>query len=162
MRATAQSENAARALGMNLAGMRTLAFVISAGFAGLAGGLYTFLNLFVNFETFTFFHSISFLLMVILGGMGSLAGPIIGTPILTYVAEILQDLKEWQIFAYGALLLLVMFVMPSGIVGTIGQRLPAAFDALARARVRTVAKRGGRDRRYPAAADRQHRYRARD
>ena len=120
MRATAQSENAARALGMNLAGTRTLAFVISAGFAGLAGGLYTFLNLFVNYETFTFFHSISFLLMVILGGMGSLAGPLIGTAALTYVAEILQNLKEWQIFAYGALLLLVMFVMPSGITGTIG------------------------------------------
>jgi branched-chain amino acid transport system permease protein len=119
MRATSQSENAARALGINLAGTRTLAFVISAGFAGLAGGLYTFLNLFVNYETFTFFHSISFLLMVILGGMGSLAGPIIGTSILTYVAEILQDLKEWQIFAYGALLLAVMFVMPQGIVGTI-------------------------------------------
>ena len=59
----------------------------------------------MNYETFTFFHSISFLLMVILGGIGSLAGPIIGTSILTYIAEILQDLKEWQIFAYGALLL---------------------------------------------------------
>jgi len=121
MRATAQSENAARALGINLAGTRTLAFVISAAFAGLAGGLYTFLNLFVNFETFTFFHSISFLLMVVLGGVGSLAGPLVGTAVLTYVAEILQDLKEWQIFAYGALLLLVMYVMPSGIVGTIGK-----------------------------------------
>jgi ABC-type branched-subunit amino acid transport system ATPase component/ABC-type branched-subunit amino acid transport system permease subunit len=119
MRAAAQSENAARALGTNLVSTRTLAFVISAGFAGLAGGLYTFLNLFVNFETFTFFHSISFLLMVVLGGVGSLAGPILGTAILTYVAEILQDLREWQIFAYGALLLLVMFVMPSGIAGTV-------------------------------------------
>lgn len=120
MRATAQSENAARSLGINLADTRTLAFVISAGFAGLAGGLYTFLNLFVNYETFTFFHSISFLLMVVLGGVGSLAGPIIGTSILTYIAELLQDLKEWQIFAYGALLLVVMFVMPAGITGTIG------------------------------------------
>ena len=134
MRATSQSENAARALGINLAGTRTLAFVISAGFAGLAGGLYTFLNLFVNYETFTFFHSISFLLMVILGGMGSLAGPIIGTSILTYVTEIFQDLKEWQIFAYGALLLLVMFVMPAGITGTLGHLYnrvcrPRAVDA---------------------------------
>ena len=119
MRASAQSENAARALGINLVATRTLAFVISAGFAGLAGGLYTFLNLFVNFETFTFFHSISFLLMVILGGTGTLAGPIIGTAVLTYIAEILQDLKEWQIFAYGALLALVMFVMPAGIAGTV-------------------------------------------
>ena len=75
MRATAQSENAAKALGINLAATRTLAFVISATLAGLAGGLYTFLNLFVNYETFTFFHSVAFLLMVILGGTGTLARP---------------------------------------------------------------------------------------
>ena len=76
MRATAQSENASKALGINLAGIRTLAFVVSATLAGLAGGLYTFLNLFVNYETFTFFHSVSFLLMVILGGTGTLLGPV--------------------------------------------------------------------------------------
>jgi ABC-type branched-subunit amino acid transport system ATPase component/ABC-type branched-subunit amino acid transport system permease subunit len=120
MRATAQSENAARALGINIALTRTLAFVLSAALAGLAGGLYTFLNLFVNYETFTFFHSISFLLMVILGGTGTLAGPIVGASILTYIAEILQDLREWQIFAYGVLLAALMFVMPHGIMGTLG------------------------------------------
>jgi branched-chain amino acid transport system permease protein len=133
MRATAQSENAARALGINLAGTRTLAFVISAALAGLAGGLYTFLNLFVNYETFTFFHSISFLIMVILGGTGTLAGPIVGASILTYIAEILQDLKEWQIFAYGVLLAALMFVMPQGIVGSIGA-LYARLTTTARAR----------------------------
>jgi branched-chain amino acid transport system permease protein len=120
MRATAQSENAAKALGINLAAIRTLAFVISATLAGLAGGLYTFLNLFVNYETFTFFHSVSFLLMVILGGIGTLIGPIVGTSILVYVAEILQDLVEWQIFAYGFLLAAAMFIMPQGVVGTCG------------------------------------------
>ncbi len=119
MRATAQSENAARALGINVAATRTLAFVISAVLAGLAGGLYTFLNLFVNYETFTFLHSVSFLLMVILGGTGTLIGPVVGTSLLIYIAEILQDLREWQIFAYGFLLAAVMFVMPLGIVGTI-------------------------------------------
>ena len=120
MRATAQSENASRALGINIGVTRTLAFVISAALAGLAGGLYTFLNLFVNYETFTFFHSISFLLMVILGGTSTLAGPIVGASILTYIAEILQDLQEWQIFAYGVLLAALMFLMPQGIMGTLG------------------------------------------
>ncbi len=119
MRATAQSENASRALGINIVGIRTLAFVLSAVFAGLAGGLYTFLNLFVNYETFTFFHSVSFLIMVILGGTGTLLGPVIGTSILTYIAEVLQDLREWQIFAYGMLLLVIMFVLPKGIVGSV-------------------------------------------
>lgn len=118
MRATAQSENAARALGINIAGTRTLAFVLSASLAGLAGGLYTFLNLFVNYETFTFFHSVGFLLMVILGGTGTLLGPIIGASILLYIVEILQDLKEWQILAYGLLLAVIMFVLPKGVVGS--------------------------------------------
>ena len=117
---------------------RTLAFVISAVLAGLAGGLYTFLNLFVNYETFTFFHSISFLLMVILGGTGTLIGPVVGTSILIYIAEILQDLREWQIFAYGFLLAAVMFVMPLGIVGTIGRSM-AAPRRRRRARTRSQA-----------------------
>ncbi|WP_249137359.1 branched-chain amino acid ABC transporter ATP-binding protein/permease [Bradyrhizobium tropiciagri] len=119
MRATAQSESAARALGINLAGMRTLAFVISAALAGLAGGLYAFLNLYVNYETFSFFHSVSFLLMVVLGGLGTLLGPLLGASILTYIAEALQNLREWQIFAFSVLLAAVMFVMPRGIVGSL-------------------------------------------
>lgn len=133
MRATSQSENASRALGINIGWIRTLAFVLSAVLAGLAGGLYTFLNLFVNYETFTFFHSISFLLMVILGGTGTLLGPVLGTSILTYIAEVLQDLKEWQILAYGLLLAIIMFVMPKGIVGSVAA-LAQRFTVKARAR----------------------------
>ncbi len=119
MRATAQSENAARALGINVTNIRILAFVISAILAGLAGGLYTFLNLFVNYETFTFLHSVGFLLMVILGGTGTLLGPVVGTSALTYVVEVLQNVREWQVFAYGLLLALIMFVMPRGVVGSL-------------------------------------------
>lgn len=119
MRATAQSENASSALGINVANTRMFAFVVSAALAGLAGGLYTFLNLFVNYETFTFFQSISFLLMVIFGGVGTLTGPLIGAAILTYVPEFFQGFREWQTFAYGAMLAAVMFLMPQGIVGSI-------------------------------------------
>lgn len=120
MRATAQSENASSALGIDVANTRMFAFVTSAALAGLAGGLYTFLNLFVNYETFTFFQSISFLLMVIFGGVGTLLGPLVGAGILTYIPELFQDFKEWQVFAYGAMLAAVMFLMPNGIVGSAG------------------------------------------
>jgi branched-chain amino acid transport system permease protein len=133
MRATSQSENASRALGINIAGTRTLAFVLSAVLAGLAGGLYTYLNRFVNYETFTFFHSVGFLIMVILGGTGTLLGPVLGTSILTYIAEILQDLREWQIFAYGVLLAVIMFVLPKGIVGSVAA-LIKRFTTASRAR----------------------------
>ena len=136
--------------------------MISATLAGLAGGLYTFLNLFVNYETFTFFHSVSFLLMVILGGTGTLAGPVVGTSILVYIAEILQDLQEWQIFAYGVLLAAVMFVMPRGIVGTAGE-LYARLTTRSRARAtQALAQPGGAARGNPRPGRCTRTARARD
>jgi ABC-type branched-subunit amino acid transport system ATPase component/ABC-type branched-subunit amino acid transport system permease subunit len=119
MRAAAQSENAARALGVSVVGIRTLAFAVSAGFAGLAGGLFANLALFVNYETFTFTASIELLLMVILGGAGTLAGPLVGTFVLFGATQVLQGLGEWQTFGYGALLAIVLFVLPKGIVGSL-------------------------------------------
>jgi branched-chain amino acid transport system permease protein len=118
MRAAAQSENAARALGVNVVGIRTLAFAVSAGFAGLGGGLFANLALFVNYETFSFTTSIELLLMVILGGSGTMAGPLVGTAVLFAATQFLQGLGEWQTFAYGLLLAVVLFVLPKGVVGS--------------------------------------------
>lgn len=98
MRASGESENAARALGVNVTGIRTLAFAISAGLAGVAGGLFANLTLFVNYESFTFATSIELLLMTILGGSGTLVGPVVGTAILFLAAQMLQGLQEWQTF----------------------------------------------------------------
>jgi len=132
MRAAAESENAARALGINVVAIRTLAFAISAGLAGLGGGLFANLALFVNYESFTFSQSVELLLMTILGGSGTLAGPVVGTATLFMASQALQGLQEWQTFAYGVLLALVLFVMPEGIVGGLARlrrRLrPAAIE----------------------------------
>lgn len=119
MLAVSQSETASRALGINPTGMRTLAFVISSVTAGIAGAFYAFLNSYISPDIFTFSDSVRFLLMVILGGAGSTFGPVIGAYILTYLPEYLQQFQLWQKFAYGALLLLVMFVLPQGILGTL-------------------------------------------
>jgi branched-chain amino acid transport system ATP-binding protein/branched-chain amino acid transport system permease protein len=119
MLAVSQSETASRALGINPTGMRTLAFVISSVTAGIAGTFYAFLNSYISPDIFTFSDSVRFLLMVILGGAGSTFGPVIGAYILTYLPEYLQQFQLWQKFAYGALLLLVMFVLPQGILGTL-------------------------------------------
>jgi branched-chain amino acid transport system permease protein len=118
MVAVSQSETAARSIGLNATGVRTLAFVISAATAGLAGTLYAFLNSYISPDIFTFSDSIRFLLMVILGGAGTTTGALIGAFILTYLPEYLQQLQYWQKFAYGALLAVVMFALPLGIVGT--------------------------------------------
>jgi ABC-type branched-subunit amino acid transport system ATPase component/ABC-type branched-subunit amino acid transport system permease subunit len=121
MRATAESENAARALGINVVAIRTLAFALSAALAGLGGNLFANFTLFVNFETFTFSASIELLLMTILGGSGTLAGPVVGTGVLFAASQALQGLQEWQTFAYGALLAVILFVMPEGIVGSLAR-----------------------------------------
>jgi branched-chain amino acid transport system permease protein len=119
MRAVSQSETAARTVGINPIVIRLMAFVIAASVAGAAGGAYAYLNLFVNPDTFRFDDSVRFLLMVILGGSGTILGPALGAGVLTFIPEVLQALGAWQRFAYGLLLALVMFVMPLGIVGTI-------------------------------------------
>jgi branched-chain amino acid transport system ATP-binding protein/branched-chain amino acid transport system permease protein len=119
MLAVSQSETAARALGVDATGVRTLAFVAAAVTAGLAGTFYAFLNSYISPDIFTFSDSVRFLLMVILGGAASTFGPILGAYILTYLPEYLQQFAVWQKFAYGALLLVVMFVMPRGIMGSL-------------------------------------------
>ncbi len=121
MRATAESENAARALGINVIATRTLAFAIAAGFAGLGGGLFANLALFINYESFTFGNSIELLLMTILGGSGTLAGPLVGSGLIFLASQALQVLGEWQSFGYGLLLALVLFVMPDGVVGSLAR-----------------------------------------
>lgn len=119
MRAVSQSETAAKAVGVDPTAMRVMAFVIAAVYAGLAGALYAYLNRYVNPDTFSFADSIRFLLMVILGGAGTTLGPLVGAGILTWIPNVLQQFGKWQLFAYGALLAIVIFVLPKGIVGTI-------------------------------------------
>lgn len=119
MRAATQSETAIRSLGVNPISARTLAFAVAAVYAGVAGTLYAYLNNYVNPDTFRFLDSLRYLLMVILGGSGTVLGPIIGAGVLTYVPELFQAFGAWQHFAYGALLAFVIFAMPLGIVGTV-------------------------------------------
>ena len=121
MLAVSQSETAARSLGINATGVRTLAFVIAAATAGLAGVLYAFLNSYISPDIFTFSDSIRFLLMVIFGGAGTTTGALFGALILTYLPEYLQQFQYWQKFAYGLLLAVVMYVLPLGVFGTIVQ-----------------------------------------
>ena len=118
MLAVSQSETAARSVGLNVTAVRTLAFVVSAATAGLAGVLYAFLNSYISPDIFTFSDSIRFLLMVIFGGAGTTTGSLVGALILTYLPEYLQQLQYWQKFAYGLLLAVVMFILPLGVFGT--------------------------------------------
>ncbi|ADH90873.1 ABC transporter related protein [Ancylobacter novellus DSM 506] len=153
--AVAQSETAARALGLDPTALRTLAFVIAAVTAGVAGTYYAFLNSYISPDIFTFTDSIRFLLMVILGGAASTFGPVIGAYILTYLPEYLQEFAVWQKFAYGALLLIVMFVLPRGIMGSLGalwSGLRPAARAIAATDARTTLAREASEQRAELVA----------
>lgn len=110
---------AARGLGINVRKYKVLAFSISAFLAGLAGGLYAFLRGFISPETFNGSQSVLFMTMLLLGGITSSAGPVVGACILLLFKELLQSLSVWQGLAYAVCMLVVLFFMPNGIVGLV-------------------------------------------
>jgi ABC-type branched-subunit amino acid transport system ATPase component/ABC-type branched-subunit amino acid transport system permease subunit len=122
MRAVRDSETAAESIGISPLAVKTAAFAISAALAGIAGGLFAPLSGFVTPETFTFMQSILFLLVVVIGGAGSLAGPLIGALIIGVLPEWLASLESYRLLFFGALLLVVLWLAPEGIAGVL-QRL---------------------------------------
>jgi branched-chain amino acid transport system permease protein len=113
--AARENELAATAMGVNVPRQRAIAFAIGAACAGLAGSLYAHFVSYVSPESFTLLQSIGFLTMVVLGGLGSLSGAIIGSFIVTGVPEVLRGIAEYRILAYGLLLVLFMMFLPGGL-----------------------------------------------
>jgi len=118
MRAVKDSEVAAESIGLDPVRIKALAFTISAVCAGLAGAFFAALSGFVTPSTFTFSQSILFVLVVIIGGAGSVAGPLVGAAIVVLLPEALAGLAEYRLLFFGALLLGVLWVAPEGVVGT--------------------------------------------
>ena len=126
MRAVRDSEVAGQSLGLNPVMIRAAAFGLSAVAAGLAGGLYAPITAFVSPSSFSFFQSILFLLVVIIGGSGTVFGPLVGAVIVVLLPEFLSDFAEYRLLFFGGLLLVVMWLAPSGIVGAVMARLRKA------------------------------------
>jgi branched-chain amino acid transport system permease protein len=116
-----EDEIAAESMGIQTFKYKTLAFCIGAGMAGLAGVLFAHTTQFISPNNFTFMWSVIILLMIILGGLGSISGAIIGAVILTLLPELLRLLgptvSEWRMVIYSVLLILLMLAKPTGILG---------------------------------------------
>src|SRR5258706_7039830 len=119
MRAVKDSEVAAESVGLNPVAIKALAFALSAACAGLAGALFAPLAGFVTPSTFAFLQSILFVLAVIVGGAGTLAGPLVGAAIVVLLPEVLAGLAEYRLLFFGALMLAVLWLAPEGIVGEV-------------------------------------------
>jgi branched-chain amino acid transport system ATP-binding protein len=119
MRAVKDSETAAESVGLNPVAIKTLAFALSAACAGLAGALFAPLSGFVTPSTFAFLQSILFVLVVIVGGAGTVSGPLVGAAIVVLLPEALAGLAEYRLLFFGALMLVVLWLAPEGIVGEV-------------------------------------------
>ena len=104
-----------------LPGQVGVAFLIGTAAAGLAGGLYAYLTQLVVPDTFGFVQSVTILAMVVIGGIGSTWGVVVGAILLTLMPELFRFINDYKLLVYGALLLLVMRFSPGGIAGWVAR-----------------------------------------
>ena len=123
MRAVRDSEIAGQSLGLNPVTVRTMAFTLSSVIAGMAGAIFAAMTNFISPESFPFLQSILFLLVVIIGGAGTVLGPVVGAVVVVLLPEFLSGLAEYRLLFVGVLLLVVLLAAPRGVVGEIERRI---------------------------------------
>jgi len=125
-----EDELAAEAMGVNTTRYKVTSFVIGSGFAGVAGVLFAHYNKFLSTNDFQFIKSFEIIIMIVIGGMGSMTGAILGAIIVTLLPELLRQLPDIQVGAttfkfadlrlviFALILILTMILRPQGILGT--------------------------------------------
>jgi branched-chain amino acid transport system permease protein len=121
-----ENETLAQSIGVDVTHYLVLATVVSAAMAGLGGGLYAHYTRFVSPEVFLFTYTVTMVIMVVAGGKGTLAGPVVGAVLFTALPEALRAVAswQWQMLLYGVLLVAILFFMPQGIVPSLRDRWP--------------------------------------
>lgn len=116
-----EDELAAEAMGVNTTRYKVLSFVISSAFAGIAGALFGHFRQFLHTNDFQFIRSIEIIIMIVLGGMGSISGAILGAIVITILPELLRQLPgnlySYRLVIYSALLIVIMLTRPQGLFG---------------------------------------------
>jgi branched-chain amino acid transport system permease protein len=139
--AVREDEIAAEAVGVNTYRTKVLAFVLAAVFAGFAGVLSGLYNAYMDpsMQSMGFLKSIEVVVMVVLGGLGSVTGSVLTAVVITVLPELLRAFSEYRMVAYSALLIILMLARPQGIFGT----HELSFDGITRRRVRSNDPRDG-------------------
>ncbi len=136
-----EDEIAAKAMGINIADYKILAFVLGSAFAGLAGGLYAHINGFLHPNSFNFIKSFDPMIIIVMGGLGSMTGTLAASFLWALILEgvlrlvLPQGFETWRYVVYPLLLLLLMLLRPSGMFGNfevpfLRQVLPALPERL--------------------------------
>jgi branched-chain amino acid transport system permease protein len=125
MEAIKESESAALASGISVNRTKAVAFTISAAYAGTAGGMFTLIQSFVHPDVLGFDTLVLILSMIVIGGIGTLPGVLIGVLVLGLLPEVMRDLEVLQELFYGVILMAFLMFMPRGIWGAISQWIDA-------------------------------------
>jgi branched-chain amino acid transport system permease protein len=123
LRAIHDSEVAAQVAGVDVAGAKLVAFVVSAVYAAVAGGLFAWLNGLVTPDVAGFLHSIELVTMAVLGGLGSLLGSVVGAAILVLLPQLLTVFHEYEQLVLGLVMMLVMIFLRAGVVPSLAATL---------------------------------------
>ena len=136
--AVRNSEALAEALGIPLARTKRLAFVLSVIYAGLAGGLYAGVVRFLGPDLAATHHTFELVMFMLVGGIGTILGPILGSILVPWLTQSLQFLQDYRMVVFGPVLILLLIFVPNGIVGTILHRR-ARRDAAQREQAQAAA-----------------------
>ena len=136
-----EDEIAAEASGIRTTYYKMMAFVLAAFFAGIAGGLYAHHVGVLSPTKFDFNYSVEFLVMVVLGGMGSITGSIIAAIVLTILPEALRGFEDYRMLLYSLVLIVMMLFRPTGLLGTYEFSLSRMLNRPRRAAI----KEGGKE-----------------
>jgi branched-chain amino acid transport system permease protein len=116
------AEVAAEAMGVSKVHLLVTVFLFSGALAAVAGGLFATLQSYITPDAFTFDLSVLFFIAILIGGRGSVLGPLLGTILLTILPEFAAPLVAWSTFLYAALLLVIVIAVPGGIADLLDQR----------------------------------------
>jgi len=122
IRAVKYGELAVASAGIDVRRVKFATFVISSAVAGLAGALFAHQQSYINPDSFQVFDSVFILLAVLLGGAGTMLGPVVGTTVLVVLPEMLHEFAKYRLIVYGGILLFALYFLPRGLVGEMLQR----------------------------------------
>ncbi len=112
-----EDEISAEAVGIPTTRLKVIAFVVSSMAAGIAGGLYAHMNGSVRPDDFKFDRSIDVIVMIIVGGLGSISGAVLGAIAITVLLEVLREAQQFRLIVYPLLLIATMLLRPEGLLG---------------------------------------------
>ncbi|MDD2573374.1 MAG: branched-chain amino acid ABC transporter permease [Bacillota bacterium] len=116
-KAIREEEMASQTIGINVFRYKMAALMISAAYAGVAGGMLAHLLGFIQPKMFQFIKSTELTITVIFGGLGSISGSVIGALVLTSLPELLRTFASWRLVVYGAAVVFIMISRPQGLMG---------------------------------------------